>query len=204
MRILSLLVVVLFGTSCVPPSCFDRAYVPAKTIRARGHFASLTLFSQPIEGPIEGRYSAGIGMWERFERGAAVSIDGRGSMAVSGLNRWPQSCPRISREDLGEVARTWQAVFEQMTRPHTNLQFMSNPYTGAFDWRPDGPLLELSVGAASDKSLGILWDGRSSLPEDLDVAVMATLEMVCSNSRLAKTYLLRDLPRQVTSRLECE
>jgi len=80
---------------------------------------------------------------------------------------------------------------------------MANPYLGNEDWRPDGSLLELSFGSASGKTLALLWDGQSSLPNDLDTAIMGTLEMVCSNSRLAKRYLFRDLPRQVTSRLEC-
>lgn len=80
---------------------------------------------------------------------------------------------------------------------------MANPITDNEDWRPDGSLLSLSFGSASRKNLRLMWDGESSLPEDLDGPVMALLEMVCSNSRLARRYLLRDLPRSVTSRLEC-
>lgn len=61
----------------------------------------------------------------------------------------------------------------------------------------------LSYGPPSTKTLELLWNGRSSLPEDLDSAVIKTLETVCSNSRLAKKYLLRDLPQQVAVRLTC-
>jgi hypothetical protein len=201
-RILSFLVVALFGTSCVvPPSCIDRAF-GASTPNDQ-HFATLTAYSEPIEEPLEGRYATGIGIWERFERGASITIDARGSMAVSALNMWPERCPRIAREDLAEVSRSWQPVLERMVTPRTDLRAMADPDTGNTDWRPDGPLLSLLFGSASGQSLGLLWDGRSSLPKDLDTAVMGTLEMVCSSSRLAKKYLLRDLPREVASRLEC-
>jgi len=201
MRILSLLVVALFGTSCVPPSCMVRAYGPSTPNDE--HFARVTVFAEPIEGPLKRRYSTGIGMWERFERGASIHIDAGGSMAVSTLNMWPERCPRIPRDDLAEVSRSWQTVLQQTDLPRTGIEVMANPYMGDEDWRPDGPLLSLSFGPASGKNFGLLWDGRSSLPRDLDTAVMGTLEMVCSNSRLAKRYLFRDLPRQVTSRLEC-
>lgn len=201
MRILSLVVVALFGTSCVPPSCLDRTYLPV-TPRPE-HFASITIYAEPIEGPLERRYSTGIGMLERFERGASMNIDARGSMAVSGLNMWPQKCPRIPQEDLVAVSRSWQPILERMPAPHIGLQVMANPITDNEDWRPDGSLLSLSFGSASRKNLRLMWDGESSLPEDLDGPVMALLEMVCSNSRLARRYLLRDLPRSVTSRLEC-
>jgi len=201
-RILSLLLVAFLGTSCVPPGCIDRAFGSRHE-----HFVSITLFSEPIEEP-KRRYSTGIGMWERFERGSSITIDARGSMAVSTLSMWPRSCPRIPREDLSEVSRYWQPLLEQMATPHTRLQVMANPYLGNEDlgnedWRPDGSLLELTFGSAPGKTLALLWDGQSSLPGELNTAVIGTLEMVCSNSRLAKGYLFRDLPRQVTSRLEC-
>jgi hypothetical protein len=123
-------------------------------------------------------------------------------MAVSS-GSWPERCPRIPPEDLVEVSRSWQLLLDRMATSHTGLQVMANPYTFEDDWRPDGPLVSLSFGSTSGKTLGLLWDGRTSLPGELDTAVMGTLEMVCSNSRRAKRYLLRDLPRQVTSRLEC-
>lgn len=197
MRVLSVLIVAFLGISCVPPTCLKR------TFGARHeHFVSITLFSVPIEEP-KRRYSAGIGMWERFEYGASITIDARGSMAVSTLSMWPRSCPRVPQEDLGEVSRYWQPILEQMATPYTAVQVMANPYLGNDDWHPDGSLLELTFGSASGKTLALLWDGQSSLPGDLDAAVMGTLEMVCSNSRLAKRYLFRDLPGEVTSRLEC-
>jgi hypothetical protein len=79
---------------------------------------------------------------------------------------------------------------------------MVNPYTGD-DWRADGPVLWLSISSLSEKHLQLMWDGQLSLPKELDIAVIGTLEMVCSNSRLAKKYLLQGLPHQVASRLEC-
>jgi len=203
-RILSLLVVALCGTSCVlPPSCIHRVFGLPNASPNAEHFATLTVFAEPIEGPLKRRYSTGIGMWERFERGASITIDAGGSMAVSTLNMWPERCPRVPREDLVEVSGYWQSILQQMVMPHTDVVVMANPYRGDDDWRPDGPLLSLSFGSASGKSLGLLWDGQVSLPGDLDTAVLGTLELVCSNSRLAKRYLFRDLPRQVTSRLEC-
>lgn len=197
MRILSVLVVAFLGTSCVPPACIDRAFGSRHE-----HFVSITLFSEPIEEP-KRRYSAGIAMWERFEHGASITVDVRGSMAVSTLSMWPRSCPRMPREDLSEISRYWQPLLEQMATPHTGLQVMANPYLGNEDWRPDGSLLELTFGSTSGKTLALVWDGQLSLPGELDTAVIGTLEMVCSNSRLAKRYLFRDLPREVTSRLEC-
>ena len=123
-------------------------------------------------------------------------------MTVSALNFWPERCVAISQEDLAEVSRYWQPFLEKVVRSHTTVQVMVNPYTGD-DWRAYGPLLSLSFGSTSEKNVGILWDGQLSLLKDLDTAVIATLEMVCSNSRLAKRYLLRDLFQPVASRLEC-
>lgn len=200
MRILSLLLAALLGTSCVvPPSCIGRTFGPVRPIE---HFATLTVFSEPIEGPLKRRYSTGVGMWERFERRASMTIDARGKMVVAS-GSWPERCPRIPPEDLVEASRSWQPLLDRMPMPHIGLQVMANPYTYEDDWRPDGPLVSLSFGSTSGKTVGLLWDARSRLPEELDTAVMGTLEMVCSNSRRAKRYLLRDLPRQVTSRLEC-
>lgn len=204
MRILSLLVVALCGTSCVlPPSCVHRVFGFPNSSPNAEHFATLTVYGGPIEGPIERRYSTSIRMSERFEHGAFITINAKGRMAVSSLDLWPEKCPRIPQEDLVEVSRYWQPILERMVTSHKTLQVMANPYTFNDDWRPEGSLLELSFGSTAGKSLGLLWDFQSSLPKELDTAVMRTLEMVCSNSRLAKRYLLRDLPRQVTSRLNC-
>jgi hypothetical protein len=204
MRILPLLAAALLGTSCVvPPSCIDRVFGLPGTSPNTEHFATLTVYGGPIEGPVERSHAASPRMSERFERGASITVNARGRMAVSSLDLWPERCPKIPQEDLAEVSRSWQPLLEPMSSSHMDLQVMANPYTSHGDWRPDGPILELSFGSTSGKSLGLLWDGRSSLPGDLDTAVMGTLEMVCSNSRLAKKYLFRDLPRQVTSRLDC-
>lgn len=201
MRRLVVLVVTLCGTSCVlPPSCIHRVFGFPTNVK---HFATLTVYSEPIEEPLGRRYSTGIEMWERFEQGASITIDAGGRMAVSTLDLWPRRCPRIDQEELVEASGTWQPVLEKLVTPHTDLQVMANPYTGNDDWRADGPLLLLTFGSTSGKSLGLLWDGHSRLPKDLDTAVIGTLEMACSNSRLAKRYLLRDLPPQVANRLEC-
>lgn len=187
----------------VPPSCVHRVFGPPRASPTVEHFATLTLYAEPIEGPVEGSDSTGIRVPERFERGALITIDARGRMAVSSLDLWPQRCPRIPQEDLVAVSQHWQPVLERTVTPHTTLQVMENPFTFDDDWQPDGSLVELSFGSTTGKSLGLLWDGRSDLPKDLDSAVMGTLEMVCANSRLAKRYLLRDLPQQVTRRLSC-
>jgi hypothetical protein len=200
-KILSFFFVALSGISCVvPPSCIDRAFgSPAND----EHFATLTLFSEPVQEPVERRDSRNIAISERFERGASVRIDATGSMAVSALDMWPERCPTIPREDLTAVSRMWQPLLEQMALPHTDVRVIANPEVGNGNWHSGESLLSLSFGSTSGRSLGLLWDGESTLPEQLDTAVMATLEMVCSNSRLAKRYLLRDLSRQVVSRLEC-
>lgn len=203
-RILSLLVAALCGTSCViPPSCIDRVFGFPSTSPNAEHFATLTVFAEPSEGPVENRSSTSIPMLERFERGASITIDARGRMAVSSLDLWPERCPRIPQEDLLAVSQYWQPILERLVTPHTTLQVMANPYTFKDDWRPDGSVVALSFGSTAGKSLGLLWDGRSRLPKELDTAVMGTFELACSHSRLAKRYLLRDLPRQVTSRLNC-
>lgn len=200
MRVLPLLVVALCGTSCVlPPSCIHRVFGFPNAPPKAEHFATLTVYSEPIEGPIARAHPAGIRISDQFERGALITIDGRGSMAVSTLDLWPRSCPKLSQEDLVAVSHHWQPVLNQMVTPHAELQVMAKPYSG----HPEGPLLSLQFGPVSGKNLGVLWDGQSTLPQDLDIAVMATLEMVCANSRLARRYLLRDLPRQVASRLRC-
>lgn len=143
-----------------------------------------------------------VGIWERFERNETIIIDGKGGMTVSAMDFWPNRCLRISQEDLTQVTQHWQPLLESLVRSHTTVQVMANPYTGD-EWRPNGPLLWLSFGSPEQTSIELLWDGTRSLPKDLDTAVIGTLEVVCSNSRLAKGYLLRGLPRQVADRLEC-
>ena len=187
----------LFATSCVPPSCFDLTYGTPN----EKHLLTIVLFSGPLPKP-RNNYSTGIAMWERFERGSAIAIYINGRMNVSTLSMWGRQCPTISQEDLIELSRAWDPVLRQMVESEANIQIMANPYTGEDDWRPSGPLLELSLTSPSGKNLQLLWDGPA-LSGDLDTAVTQTLEIVCANSSLAKEYLLRDLPTQVSSRLEC-
>lgn len=197
---LVVLVVALCGTSCVvPPSCIDRVFgLPSDSPRA-GHFATLTLYSEPVEGPVEENPSAGAGIGDRFVLNTFITIDDRGRMAVSRTDVWPRSCPKISGHELAAVSQLWQPILERIVTPHPDVPVVANATTG----RPDGPLLSLQFGPLADPRLGVLWDGRSTLSTDLEAAVMATLELMCSNSRLAERYLLRDLPREVASRLEC-
>lgn len=201
MKALVPLVVSFLGTSCVvPPSCIPHTFgLPASRAES---FATVLVYAQPVAAPPEGS-ATGVGMGQRFERGAAMRIAAGGGMAVSGLDMWPQRCPRISPQELARVSRSWQPVLGRMATPHTNLLRTADPRTLAEGWHPDGPLLSLTFGSTAGRSLQLLWDGRSSLPEDLEAAVLETLELVCSHSRLAKGYLLRDLPRQVAGRLEC-
>ena len=181
-RILSLLLVAVFSTSCVPPTCLDLALAsrPPKS----EPIVLLTIYaepikrrySEPIRKPAERRHSDGIGMWRRFERGAAMSVNTKERMTVSFLNMWPERCPSVSQEDLAEVSRYWQPVVEQVFGPRTRIMMMRNPYTWSDDWVPDGPYVELTYGTVSGESVALMWDGESALPEELDVAVMGTLE----------------------------
>ncbi len=199
LRFLLLLVVTLGVISCGSPTCIGHTY--GLSVGPRVHFATVTVYSKPVEEPLERLYETGVGMWERFERSDSITIYAKGGMTVSdGI--WPERCPRISQEDLAEASQHWQTFLEHLPRDRASLQVMVNPYTGD-DWRAVGPLLSLEFGPASGKSVGLLWDYQLSLPEEFDTAVIGTLELACSNSRLAKKYLLRGLPQQVASRLEC-
>lgn len=124
-------------------------------------------------------------------------------MTVSALDMWPESCLTISREDLALIARTWQPFLDRVSTARTSLRALANPDLG-HDWRPDGPVLSLSFDSASERRVQLLWDGRAGIPPDLDAAVIGTLETMCSHSRRAKKYMLRDLPPQIADRLDCQ
>jgi hypothetical protein len=201
-RMLSILVATLCGTSCVPPSCIDRStfsYSPAP----KKLVVLLDLFAKPIKDP-KTRYSTGVGMWELYASGASIEIHDNGKMEIATLSKWPQSCTKISQDDLDRVSRYWEPVLKRLPRPHCDLLMMPNPPTGKKDWRPDGPMVELWFGSTSGQSVWVLWDGQSTLPKDLDSAVMGTLELMRSKNGLAKKYLSRNLPPQVSHRLERE
>jgi hypothetical protein len=197
LRVLPLLVAILFSTSCVvPPSCFRWTYgFSAPRIE---HFATISVRSEAGEVP---RWKTRSGTPERFDRGSIIIIDASGSMMVTDLMSWPESCPRIPPSDLAEVSRIWQPILERAPKDQTRLE-VGHLYRDD-DGRAHGPFISLSFGATSGRTIGLLWDGQRSLPEDLDTAVFAILESACSNSRLARKYLLRDLPQQVANRLEC-
>lgn len=197
---LSLVVAVLVTSCIVPPSCLTPQR-GAATAR-KGHLVTVILFSQPAAEAAPTSQAAGIGIWEQFGRAEIVVIDGKGGMSVSAWNFWPDRCLRISQEDLARLRQRWRLFLDHVVSSHTDLYVMADPYTGD-GWRPYGPVLSFSVGSPAEKSFGLLWDGQLGLPEDLDTAVIDTLEVVCSNSRLARKRLLGGLPRQVADRLEC-
>jgi hypothetical protein len=203
MRTICLLVAALFGISCyVPPSCFDRTFHPSAP--EHKYFVGVRVYAGPIAEP-KRRYSTGIGMWERFERGDSMEIAAGGTMAVGTLHPRPRTCPRVAREEVVELSRIWDTILEPLRRRENFLMVMpGNPYTWKDEWRPDGPLVEVSVVSPSGKNLGLMWDGRTRLSKSLDDAVMGTLEVFCSNSRLAERYLRRDLPQETSSRLQCK
>ena len=194
------LFLVLFATSClVPhPSCIRTVDTPI-----RETFVTLHVFSDPIEKaegqrtahPVPGqfKYAAVIGI--------DIAADGKGRLSVQTMGARYLSCSRIAAEDLAELSRFWQAVLDRSPTPNPKFQVMTNPYTD--NWRPDGPLISLSFGSPLSDNVGLLWDGRSTLPEGLDTAVMATLELICSSNRMARDQLLHGLP-QLRGRLGCQ
>ena len=184
----------------VPPKCVPRTFgkpSPKKPLLA------IALYSEPVEEPRAQPSPNGFAMWPLFERGAAIGLDADGAMTVSALNMWPESCLTISPEDLARVDRGWQPFLDQMSKARTGIRALANPHLGD-DWRPDGPILSISFDSPSERRVELLWDGRSSLPPGLETAVIGTLETICSNSRRAKKYMLRDLPQQVAGRLDCQ
>jgi hypothetical protein len=142
-------------------------------------------------------------MWKLFERGAAIHVDGDGNMTVSSLDMWPESCPKMSREALARVDQGWQPFLDRVKEDGFAIMALADPdlWDG---WQPDGPVLELSFRSSSGQLVQLMWDYRSSLPADLEDAVLGTLEELCSNSRRAKKYLLRDLPQQVAVGRDCQ
>jgi hypothetical protein len=200
-KLLCALTTTLFATSCVvPPGCVSRTFGKPSPKKA---LVVITLYSEPVKEPPPQPYPNGFSMAPLFARGAAIRLDADGTMTVSALNMWPESCRTISREDLARVARSWQPFLDQVTTARTDIRALANPRLGD-DWRPDGPVLSLSFGSTSERLVQLLWDGRSRLPPELESAVIGTLKTMCSNSRRAKKYLLRDLPQQVAGRLDCQ
>ena len=159
----------------------------------KGHLVTVILFSQPAAEAVPTSQAAGIWIWDQFERAEIVVIDGKGGMSVSAWNLWPDRCLRISQEDLARLRQGWGLFLEHVVNSHTDLDRMADPYTGD-GWRAYGPVLSFSFGLPAERSFGLLWDGELSLPEDLDTAVIGTLEVICSNSRLAKKRLSGPAP----------
>jgi hypothetical protein len=203
--------VALLATSCVvPPSCVDQAfdYPPPR----HDHFATVTTYADPVDEAPDCRLPSGTCTWsgggtglrpsEWYQRTAGMSVDAGGRMSVRNLGDY-KSCLRVSPADLDAVSSRWRPILEHSPKDKTQFRFMANPEVFTDEWRPDGPLVEVSFGSPAGESVGLMWDGRTSLPASLDTAVMATLELFCSSSRRADKYLLRDLPQQVARRLEC-
>jgi hypothetical protein len=198
-RVLCLLLVVLFGTSCVPPACLGWAYDYSPPARV----ATLRTFTDPHREPPESSAPGSVRFQDWFHRGVAIDINARGSMAVQRNIGWPDRCPRLAREDLEAMSREWEPFLELLSAPHTYWRTMRDPEIFDTDWRPEGPVVDITFHSpASGKSVSLLWDG-SRLPGALDPAVIGTLETMCSNSNWARKHLLRDLPPQVASRLRC-
>ena len=199
-KLLCAITVALFATSCITPRCIPSVFGRPSPTKA---LLVLTVHSEPLEEPRGEPYPNGYMMRQLFERGAAIRLDTDGGMTVSRLDMWPERCLTISRENLAQVVETWQPFLDQLSRARTDIRALADPVLND-DWRPDGPVLSLSFGSGSERLVHFLWDGRSSLPPELETAVVGTLETVCSNSRRAKKYLLRDLPEQVAARLDCQ
>ena len=121
---------------------------------------------------------------------------------MSLLDLWPRQCPTMTREEVTELSRSWDPFLRQTARSETAICWMSSRYTARDDWQPDGPLVSLTLVSESGRRIDLLWDG-TDLPPELDTPVMSTLETVCSNSRLGRGYLLRNLPARVSGRLKC-
>lgn len=200
-KLLCALTITLFATSCVvPPGCVPRTFGKPSP---KNPFLFITLYADPVEEPPTQPDPNGFVMSPLFERGAAIRLDADGAMTVSGLDMWPESCLTISREDLARIAENWQPFLDRVITARIRLRALANPDLGD-DWRPDGPVLSLSFDLVSEQRVQLLWDGRTSLPPDLNTAVIGSLETMCSNSRRAKKYMLRDLPQQVANRLDCQ
>ena len=203
MRSILLLFVALFASSCVRPSCASWAYSSPRTDREqREHFATIQVYSKPIKDPAK-RYSTGLRLRGQFEQGASFTIDSTGRMKVTRLDVWPRHCPTISPASFGQLSREVQPVLDRLPRRQNVWRAMKNQYRGGDEWQPDGPLVHVTFGTPFGPTLQLLWDGRTRLPEDVENAVLKTLDAGCANSGLARKYLLRDLPPEVSSRLKC-
>lgn len=199
-KLFCMLNLTLLATSCVvPPGCLSRTFGKPSPQKS---FVFLELYSVPVEEPRNQPSATGFSMSPLFLKGAAIRLDADGAMTVSGLDMWPESCLSISPEELARVARSWQPFLDQMTTARGEIRALADPHLGD-GWRPDGPVLSLSFGSTSERLVQLMWDGRRSLPPELETAVLVTLETMCSNSLRAKKYLLRDLPQQVADRLDC-
>jgi hypothetical protein len=138
----------------------------------------------------------------RFAKGADMTIYTSGRMTVSGLDMWPRQCLTVPREELNELSRAWEPVLRQMVRSETSIQWMAHQITFEDDWQHEGPLISITL-VGSVKRVDLLWDGFTPLPPELDTAVMRTLQIACSHSRVARGDLVRNLPRQLSDRVEC-
>jgi hypothetical protein len=165
-------------------------------------FVSLTFYTEPVEGTVETNGPRSNRFSDLFARGWTITMNAAGGMAVSPLDHWPRSCPRVPPATLAELSRSWDPVLDWEIPPRAVVVGMANPYPGP-GWRPDGPLLSLQIGSASGKHLQILWDGRTPLPGPVEAAVLDTLETFCAHSWLARRSLRRDLPPPAASRLGC-
>ncbi len=202
-RLVFLFVAVFFAASCMTSiPCLDRKR--GASTRRNKHFVTITVCSAPVEGRLLRRKDQAMpwpGGW--FENGKIIRIDANGGMTVSALDLWPERCLTVDEEELARVSRYWQPFLDRTSqRSRRFIQIMKDPYLGDDNWEADRPLLSLSFGAPGEH-VEIFWDGLLSLPPDLDLAVMGTLEMVCSATGKGKKNPLRGLDDQVTRWLQC-
>ena len=185
----------LVASSCVPPTCLSSNLGASPK---RGYWGQVIVYSAPVEGPLESWRRWPPRLSGRFDVNDEFTLDVQGGMTVA-RGAQPSSCTRVSQERLAKVERLWLSYLDR-SQPGPVLYVLTNPFTGP-DWYDEGPIVHLQF-LASGADFQLFWDGRLDLPEQLDAAVIGTLEMVCSKRRSAKK-LLRALPPQVGARLGC-
>lgn len=161
----------------------------------------IRVYSRPLETPLERGSRERVMPWEFFRRSYVMTVDVSGGLTVSEGDFWPERCTSIGSESLQSIQEVLAPYLTGEPRVPT-VNMLEAPFTGKDDWRPQGSLIELSFGAKG-ANLQLLWDGKAKLPDDLDQAIIATMDLVCDRSHLAKSYLSRSLPEEVSSRLEC-
>jgi tRNA(Arg) A34 adenosine deaminase TadA len=66
-------------------------------------FVSLTFYTEPVEGTVETNGPRSNRFSDLFARGWTITMNAAGGMAVSPLDHWPRSCPRVPPATLAEL-----------------------------------------------------------------------------------------------------